>query len=262
MACVYAHIRPDTDSVFYIGISKTKSRPYSNYNRNNYWKNIVAKCNGAFIVNILHNNLSWKEACKKEIEYIKCYGRVNNNTGILCNMTDGGEGIVNLKHSPEVKLKISVAAKERYKLNSHCRKGRRFTNSNSRKVVIINLKTYIIYKFNTLVEAALFLNTSPGKVRRACVVSKSINEHYLKFGNSISDIEIENLKNKKVYELSRLTINVNKDYSSIQKKVINTETGEIFNSISEVSKKYGIVNSTLNRQLRGISKNKTVFKLL
>jgi hypothetical protein len=262
MACVYAHIRPDTDSVFYIGISKTKSRPYSKHNRNNYWKNIVAKCNGEFTVNILYKDLSWEEACKKEIEYIAFYGRVNNSKGVLCNMTDGGEGILNLKHSPEAKLKISIATKERHKLKPHCRKGKRFTNSNSRKVVIINLKTYIIYKFNTLVEAALFLNTSPGKVRRACIVSKSINGYYLKLGNNISDNEIENLKNKKIYELSRMTTNVNKDYSFIQKKVINTETSEIFNSISEVSKRYGITNSTLNRQLRGVSKNKTVFKLL
>ena len=66
MACVYAHIRPDTDSVFYIGISKTKSRPYSKHNRNNYWKNIVAKCNGEFTVNILYKDLSWEEACKKK----------------------------------------------------------------------------------------------------------------------------------------------------------------------------------------------------
>lgn len=262
MACVYQHIRSDKETVFYIGIGKKLSRATCKYNRNKYWNNIVKKCDGKFTVNILHENITWEEACKKEKEYIQYYGRVNNNTGILCNLTDGGEGILNLQHSQEAKLKISTAAKERYKLKPHCRKGKRFIYRNSRKVVIINLKTYIIYKFNTLVEAAIFLNTSPGKVRRACIVGKSINDHYLKFGNNVSYSEIENLKSKKVYELSSMTTNVNKDYSSIQKKVINTETGEIFNSISEVSKKYGIINSTLNRQLRGISKNKTVFKLL
>ena len=115
---------------------------------------------------------------------------------------------------------------------------------------------------NTLVEAALFLNTTPARVRRACIVNKSINGYYLKFGEEFLSNEIEDLKNKKIYELSMKTININKDYSYIQKKIINTQTGEIFKSISEVSKLYGITCSTLNRQVNGISKNKTVFKLL
>ena len=262
MACVYQHIRPDTNTIFYIGIGKKLSRAKSTFARNKYWKNIVKKCNNNFNIKILHENITWEEACQKEIEYIKKFGRVDNGTGILCNLTDGGEGTLNLKHSDDTKLAISKAAIERYKIKPNFRKGKRFVNRNSRKVVIINLKTYIIYKFNTLVEVALFLNTTPTKVRRACIVNKSINDYYLKFGEKFLSNEIEDLKNKKIYELSLKTININKDYSYIQKKVINIQTGEIFKSISEVSKIYGIACSTLNRQVNGISKNKTVFKLL
>ena len=36
--------------------------------------------------------MTWDEACTKEIEFIKLYGRKDNNTGILVNLTDGGEG--------------------------------------------------------------------------------------------------------------------------------------------------------------------------
>ena len=91
----------------------------------------------------------------------------------------------------------------------------------------------------------------------------SINDYYLKFGNIISKQEIEELKNKIVYDLSdKSLININKDYSFVQKKVINLETKEIFSSISDVCKKYGFNNSTLNRQLNGVTKNKTVFKLI
>jgi len=262
MACVYQHIRPDTNTIFYIGIGKNLSRATSKSARNRYWKNIVKKCNNIFNVEILHENISWEEACNKEKEYIKKYGRVDNNTGILCNLTDGGEGILNLKHSVNAKLAISKAAKERYKIKPHCSKGKRFINRNSRKVVIINLKTYIIYKFSTLVEAALFLNTTASRVRNACIVSKSINNHYLKFGENFLSNELEDLKNKKIYELSYKTMNINKDYTHIQKKVINTQTGKIYKSILEVSKIYGITCSTLNRQVNGVSKNKTVFKLV
>jgi hypothetical protein len=41
---------------------------------------------------ILYENLSWEEACKIEIELIAHYGRKDIGTGILRNMTDGGEG--------------------------------------------------------------------------------------------------------------------------------------------------------------------------
>jgi hypothetical protein len=175
-------------------------------------------------------------------------------------MTDGGEGILNLQHTDEAKLKISIAAKKRYKLKPQCRKGQRFANKNSRKVVIVDLKTYIIYKYSTLVDASLFLSTSPSRVRRACIVGKSINNCYLKFGDTISKEEIKQLKNKKIYDLS--TVNINKDYSCIQKKVINLETKKVYSSISEVCRKYNLKNSTLSRQLNGVSKNKTIFKLI
>jgi hypothetical protein len=70
MACVYQHIRPDTNTIFYIGIGKKLSRAESKSARNRYWKNIVKKCNNVFIVEILHENISWEEACNKEKEYI------------------------------------------------------------------------------------------------------------------------------------------------------------------------------------------------
>ena len=263
MACVYEHIRPDTNTIFYIGIGKKNNRAYSKCSRNTYWKNIVKKCNNTFNINILHDALSWEEACEKEKQYIKQYGRIDNSTGILCNMTDGGEGILNLQHTDEAKLKISIATKKRYKTKPQCRKGQRFVNRNSRKVVIMDLKTYIIYKFNTLIEVSLFLNTTASRVRRACIVGKSINDYYLKFGSTVSKQEIEQLKNKKIHDLSdKSVINKDKDYSVIQKKVINTETNKIYESIAEVSKLYGIKANTLSRYLNGVSKNKTIFKLL
>ena len=48
----------------------------------------------------------------------------------------------------------------------------------------------------------------------------------------------------------------------ISKKVINTETGEVFNSIKEASESIGMNNSTLGYQLSGRYTNKTNMKLL
>jgi len=54
------------------------------------------------------DNLTWEQACEKEKEFISLYGRKNTKTGVLCNMTDGGEGTLNIKFSEERRKSISI----------------------------------------------------------------------------------------------------------------------------------------------------------
>lgn len=109
MACVYRHIRLDKDEPFYIGIGKTAKRAYSKKNRNNHWHNITNITN--YEVEILLDDLTWEQACQKEIEFILLYGRKDLNTGILCNMTDGGDGTLNIQISEERRCNMSKNAK-------------------------------------------------------------------------------------------------------------------------------------------------------
>jgi hypothetical protein len=44
----------------------------------------------------LKTNLSLEEAIQLEINLIKHFGRINTKTGILTNLTDGGEGVKNI----------------------------------------------------------------------------------------------------------------------------------------------------------------------
>jgi hypothetical protein len=130
MAIVYRHIRKDKNETFYIGIGKTLRRAYRTDSRNDYWKNIAK--NG-FDVEILYDGITWEQACNKEIELISLYGRKDIGTGILANMTDGGDGIDftpqvrkkisdaltlnNPSKRSEVKIKISTTLKEYFKNN-------------------------------------------------------------------------------------------------------------------------------------------------
>lgn len=111
---LYRHIRPDKNEVFYIGLgSYQKKWKYERANciksRNKHWKNIVNLCNNVFKVELLFDNITKEEAIKKEIEFIKLYGREDLKQGTLCNLTDGGEGTFNMTY--ESRLKISNAKK-------------------------------------------------------------------------------------------------------------------------------------------------------
>lgn len=112
MTYVYRHRKADTHDVFYVGIG-TMTRTQSKNNRNKFWKSIVNK--HGFYSEIVAECETKELACELEVLLISEYGRVNNGTGVLCNMTEGGEGVIGL--SDEAKASISNKLKEYYKKN-------------------------------------------------------------------------------------------------------------------------------------------------
>jgi hypothetical protein len=140
MAYIYQHRRKDTNEVFYIGIGSCSDgeykRAYSKRGRTEYWERIVNKHD--YIVDILLDGLTWEEACEKEKEFIKLYGRRDLKEGTLVNMTDGGEGFLNL--SEETKRKLSEAnrgkilSEETKRKISETSKGRTHSEEHKRKL--------------------------------------------------------------------------------------------------------------------------------
>jgi len=104
---VYRHLRLDKNEPFYIGIGCKKDfqRAYetSDEKRNPIWMKIFKKTQ--IQVEILFEDLTKEQASFKEQEFIKMYGRIDLNTGTLCNMTDGGDGICCIR-SEETKKKL------------------------------------------------------------------------------------------------------------------------------------------------------------
>jgi hypothetical protein len=126
---VYAHIRVDTGEIFYIGIGCTInfSRAYDFNARNSFWKAIYKKT--SIVVKILFSNVSRNKAIKKEISLIKLIGRRNTKQGTLVNLTDGGEGSINVIVKPETREKLRIAGELRRstkatkeKLSNHWKK--------------------------------------------------------------------------------------------------------------------------------------------
>ena len=113
MAYVYRHIRLDKNQPFYIGIGTSEyyNRAYRHKNRSDLWKRIAQK--GGYEVEILMDNLTWEQACEKEKEFIKLYGRIDLNTGCLANMTDGGDGAINAIITEEHRRAVAEANKRR-----------------------------------------------------------------------------------------------------------------------------------------------------
>ncbi|MEK6878328.1 MAG: NUMOD1 domain-containing DNA-binding protein [Nanoarchaeota archaeon] len=121
---LYRHIRLDKNEPFYIGIG-SKSNNYNLYcqefmrafnrsARNKIWKGIVSRTE--YDVEIMLEFDNYEDAKKKEIEFIALYGKIKDGTGTLCNLTNGGEGVLGL--SPANKGK-KVSEKERLRLLSY-----------------------------------------------------------------------------------------------------------------------------------------------
>lgn len=195
MAYVYRHIRLDKNEPFYIGIGSDNNyqRAYDKESRNKHWKGIVKK---GYEVEVLLDNLTWEEACNKEKEFIVLYGRTDLGSGILCNMTDGGEGTLNRIFSKEHRYKISQSkigikrTDETIQKMSEGRRGHKHTdlwksnmskrltgikNPNYGKTtpeyikelkrkVILDTNTGVFY--NSLLEASLILKIKNGNLSK------------------------------------------------------------------------------------------------
>lgn len=103
MPIVYRHIRLDKDEPFYVGIGADIKRAYSKHGRSKYWGR-VAKV--GYEVDVLFEDLTWDQACEKEIEFITLYGRSDLGTGTLVNMTNGGDGALGRPQTEKLKAKL------------------------------------------------------------------------------------------------------------------------------------------------------------
>lgn len=203
---VYRHIRLDKNQPFYIGIGNKKdykrAYEFKSDKRNNIWNAIYRKAN--IEVDILFDNITKQEAADKEKEFIKLYGRIDNNTGILCNMTDGGDGILNAKRSIETKEKLrqsklgsknpaygktpsvdtlekrskSLTGKKRTEETKMKQSLASIKSGQAKRTLITKIDGTIIGIFHSLSEGLRFINLEPKRYSgKAGWVAKNIRNH-------------------------------------------------------------------------------------
>jgi hypothetical protein len=100
---VYEHFRKTDNKVFYVG-KGFGNRASVKTNRNKYWHNIVNKHD--FGVKFVVKNIDEDLALFAEMERIDQLKKIGVK---LCNLTNGGEGVVGYVATEETKKKLSKA---------------------------------------------------------------------------------------------------------------------------------------------------------
>ena len=107
------------------------------------------------LIKKVFQSLSMKEALSEEVRLIKYYGRLDTNTGILYNLTDGGDGHRGYKWSDGAK-----AAKSKAMIGDQRNKGRSRPDARekmSKRVYAYNQNGSFLAEYNSQKEAAIDL---------------------------------------------------------------------------------------------------------
>ena len=100
---VYCYMRSDfARGPYYVGIASDSTRPiHKNHN--------ATPPAERDRIRVMRSGLTWDEAVLWEKRYIKHFGRKDLGTGILRNLTDGGEGALGVKPSAETRALMAKA---------------------------------------------------------------------------------------------------------------------------------------------------------
>lgn len=239
MAYVYTHTRLDSNEIFYVGIGSDKlgkhTRASSKKGRSKFWNDMVK--NREYQIDIIYDNLLWKEACIKETELIIQYGRRDLSKGTLVNLTNGGDGVHGYVHTDERLLIISK--------NSTGGK-----NGNAKPC--IHFDTGI--RFTSLKEGCDYFDLSWKQQNNAIREKLSTANFY--YENSPFTRPTKEEKSKRVSEAKK------KSGNGKYNPVIHIETGLEFKTIKEGCKYFNLVyDSEHDKIKRNLDSRKFNLKL-
>ena len=140
---VYMYLRED-GTPYYVG----KGKDYRAYHRTTHGLVVLPPADR--IKKVLQG-LTEEQAFRNEADFIAWYGRLDNNTGILENRTDGGDGISGYKHTKETKERLRQSSTGRY-----------YSEETRKKISDNN---------NVFIQVLLYVNNKVKRIRFAQIVS-------------------------------------------------------------------------------------------
>jgi len=201
---LYRFIRLDKNEPFYIGIGTKHRNKYTRLwdikTKSNIFKKIINKTQ--FTTQIILESDNYSFIKEKEIEFIKLYGRKDLGTGILSNLTDGGEGITGA---------IGKFGKE---------------NPLSKKVYQYDLEGNFIKKWDSLSDIQRELGYTLSSVARCCrkqISCITYKNFQWSYKNNITT------KIKKYKNLEKIIIQYDMNLNKIKKWNSATEAGAVLN---------------------------------
>lgn len=275
---LYRHIRPDKNEPFYIGVgdyfgygrARKYKRAFTVKGRNSIWQRIYKKNNYEIEVDIILESGDWNYIIKKEIEFISLYGRINNDTGILSNMTNGGEGCVGYRHTKETLVILSEylkIAKEKLNRPEVRDKMKKFYESRKGKKVMPEGFVFSAESKKKMSDsrsgsksylAEKVINTNNNKMY-GCVEDALKDSGVTKWAfykmlkgirpNKTTFLYLKDY-NKNYHKL--ILQSPNRGVHNDWKRLINTETGKIYECMAEASIEFDINKATLKRMLDGV----------
>lgn len=252
MAYVYRHIRLDKNEPFYIGIGSDSddkyTRAYSKRRRNKIWESIVSR--SEYNVEILLDGITWEEACEKEKEFISLYGRIDLKSGILANLTNGGDGSLGVIQGLETRIKKSISSKNRIMSDESKKK---ISDSKIGK----KRPRYVSDKVSEGLKRYYANNPNP---RIGIPLTDATKK---KLSDTMSGRPSPNL-GKKMSQESKNKLSLYNKYekNAVAIMVIDITTGVFFQSISQAAEAYNFNSTTLNKWVRNKRKNKTNLRLI
>lgn len=251
---LYRHIRIDKDEPFYVGIGTRTKMELKNidhvrakvyHNHNPIWESIIAKTE--YSIDILVESDDYTFIRNKEREFVKLYGRINLGTGILANLTDGGEDNLGWKPTKETLQNMSEGRKG----EKNHRFGKRMPEHQVIALAIDRKEHPEKYKRE-------YSQEEREDIRKRHKGRKRSKDTCSNISNSLKGHSVSEETKKKISEKAKSRDHKNLPYTG--KSIINTLTGIVYPSIIKAAISYGCPLHQLRIKMRGEKPNDTPFK--
>lgn len=227
---VYYHIRPDNNTIFYVGRGRRR-RAWNTNDRCQEWHDVVNANGCDFIVEFVKKDMDIFSANDLEISEIARLGRACFGTGLLVNRTGGGSGTRYKSPAAIEALRLSKLGKKR-------------------KTTPEGLASF--RELRKKMDYSYLRDPAGIEKRRQSLMGHVLSEETKR------KIGLSNKGNVRPdYVLKALSIKNSGGGNPAAKKVLNTKTGEIYSCCKEAAKANGINYTHLSCVLAGSLKNVT-----